>query len=45
MRSSVVEAFHCSDCFTTYMGAHFSTVEMDNMIRFSPLESVRVPVV
>ena len=26
------------------MGVHFSIVEMDNMIWFIPLESVRVPV-
>ena len=40
----MVEALPCSGCFTTYMGAHFSTVEMDNAIRFSiasgPLEGV-----
>ena len=44
----MVEAFPCSGCFTTCIGAHFSAVEMDNAIRFSivfgPLEGVKVPV-
>ena len=43
----VVEAFPFSGCFTTCMGVHFSTVEMDNVTQLSiesgPLEGIRVP--
>ena len=31
----MVETLPCYGCFTTSMGSHFPTVEMDNMIRFS----------
>ena len=44
----MIEALPCSGYFTTCMGAHFLTVDKDNVIRFSivsnPLNGVKVPV-
>ena len=43
-----VEALPCSGCFTTCLGAHFPTVQKNNVVWFSIvsglLKGVRVPV-